>query len=1730
MPSSTPLNVSWLGGDPYEGGYRHLTVTFSDPAVSQTVSPSGLFPESAGLEPVLSWDQFVDPYGWPSSGVGLKSSALGPTQYGPAIWHLSASWESAEVYLPPALTITATWANVSYITPLSIDEPAFPDPRLYWEEFAGPPGFESLEYGPVAVLHPWQYVPSRYLRDASWVGKEEYSPATGERDGVWRIPVEDAYIATIGFTQSDLGQPEVYLYTRYVEASGDDHAGAGTAHEVWNWAKIVKPSGTNELKLGTGAEIRALNRRLHLDGFQTAAFGTHALESTFFDVFPQGAKHEAFGRPKLALGARRYDIKGFVATAFGAADLENLTKQAWPPGINQSAIGAHEVENTSHAIRVNGFVATKFPAGWPNVWNLRQILKGKGFSALGLGKPSVSGGRATIEVKGLSLLKFGTATVFDPNADQYIELKAGIPAPGFGWVNVSPRMVYPAGILSAKLGLPAVDFHFYDGNGIQIESWDSLLTGQPRVQHLSRVIRPGGMDSVVFGASSVSNFARGITVPSIRDTGVFGDLLLYNKRIQVHLQGFDALEIPNWTVIYSNRRFLFGRGFNAESFGQAGVDNYATTIEPWGADQSRIGSPSAELLTRYLATYGSDYGFLGRPAIGNMLKTVLPAGIGSKLAFGKPAIKNLARFVYPSSAATGPAFGRPYIWNLLQIRKLPGFDASEFGEPFFGGGVRHITAGGREYLAFGGAEVINTTADQFIKLNGKGIEPPKLGNLNVSPQILYPFGIYGTSIEGPLVQFPPFPRGWESSRAGHPAIEYWTKWTYPEGISPAELVGYPRVFDPTREIYAPSILGTGVFGDILIVNRSRFIRVPGEDYFEGSDWAELRSNRRTLEARGFDAPEFGEAEARNKTPSFTPAGFDAAGFGWPAIGNAIRYIYGRGWHYSGYGRPTLTKTPSIHPVWPDEDDTGAPTVWHRIRAFDLDGIDSQDFGGLTVWYRVRRIPIEGEAQGGYGEPRLDHSRRGMLAWGASHDRYGKPNVSNLNRVIYPDGVFKEFAHVHTVGGTRWLKVFGFEATRFGARIIPESQTLYPEGFGAPFGWALVENDTQILEPGGITTGHEPSDRWGKGKVYNLRQFIELYFFEESELNPPGWSRWTLIENRSKALGVTGQAMDKHGEPSVFLNARLLMPPGMAAPEKAPHYKAGMVSYWLRRLQLEGMEAPYLSTWQRIYNDAFVIRPDGFVATIHGQAEAEKTRRYFNRIGGFLTERVSEPMIAFRIRELLFEPRYSIAPPRINLHTVDLYTRYIDGIGDNLSAVGLPSLSIHFNKVTTRWTHKELFGWADLRNLTPEMRTRGRASDEYGNAFVRLEWRPLPLDGQETLVFGRTHIADRDRSIVIEGIRAGAIGDKLKVIKGGQPPYTEQFIFLDGHGFQSVPKRDQVPSPSLNQSVLYTSGFESEKFGAAFCQSNALIMDYGIKQDDYGRPSFSLKMRYVTIAEGLGEIEPPKARVSPHTIWARPAPSQATNNHPLNPWRPVGETNEYPAGERFGKPRVSTWRGQLYPRSDGNESSYGKPRAYLKRRYVEVTGIRSFRMGWHKLGDGSQEIVQFASKNMALYGKPAVERPPYTGPQTVKPDSLEPTGYGKLRIEHLHREVRPSGRDMLGMGRSRGNNPYAWPGLAVSPPMPTIPECYDASLHGEAWVSYRVRGLELDGFDTFRSEYDLENFAGRMRVRNAFIPVPEAQGADPVGVDLFEAGVPNIQLATHYIKPDGNANQYRKGAF
>ena len=180
--------------------------------------------------------------------------------------------------------------------------------------------------------------------------------------------------------------------------------------------------------------------------------------------------------------------------------------------------------------------------------------------------------------------------------------------------------------------------------------------------------------------------------------------------------------------------------------------------------------------------------------------------------------------------------------------------------------------------------------------------------------------------------------------------------------------------------------------------------------------------------------------------------------------------------------------------------------------------------------------------------------------------------------------------------------------------------------------------------------------------------------------------------------------------------------------------------------------------------------------------------------------------------------------------------------------------------------------------------------------------------------------------------------------------------------------------------------------------------------------------------------------------------------------------------------------------------------------------------------GEQAANVYDPADEQAFGLHEVGRPPYTGPQHSASVGIAPPATPAPIVEFRDRVRSMVGWESLAMGRSvSGDTPYQWQGLRIGPLMPTIPDGFASEALGEPWVSLRVRDMPVQGFDAFESTYDLDHFDLRMRVRGTPVPPQPAQVLGAVGIGPAPAGTPDARRGTHYIRPDGNADVYRKGA-
>ena len=1174
--------------------------------------------------------------------------------------------------------------------------------------------------------------------------------------------------------------------------------------------------------------------------------------------------------------------------------------------------------------------------------------------------------------------------------------------------------------------------------------------------------------------------------------------------------------------------------------------------------------------TQYVSAGGIDSSTYGQVAVKGS-RALLPTGFIAT-SFGVQRIIPSLLIETTGYVATG--FGSHNVWNFNKEIKVSGFNAlsvgatskvynlkqilnlnarginaASYGTAYIQGGVKYLNLNNRGISAaqYGLATVINTKADQFANLANNGIAPPVILGPNVSPRILYPTGILPGLFGSAWVQRNPSPKGFTTDLYGTAWVSHSPRYIQPAKVE-AFISGYPKVFDPTQKIYVTgvnTVIAGGVFGDISAKNTRRIIEVSGLYSQSFSDWGVVESTRRAIEIKGFDSRSFGITNIYNKTPSIAPIGINSFAGLDSAIGYRIRTVKPSGWYQPKLGTHTLIKTPELKPSGFNQSAFGSTWISNKTRSIYAGlGRESLAIGEITVWHFARYLKPTGILKDGYGTPRVEHGRRTILAKGSIHSVYGgSALVSYAVRSLSPSSITYPNIPIHRVGGTQHIQPFGYVATLFGSRIIPESQSIYPQGFISPFGLTVIDLWEKYIKPNGfLTTGQEGGHRFGTHRFWNLRQYVEMYYDVDSGLTPPKWTGWTNIENKNKTIGAIGSNSARISEPNIENKARVLSPSGLSALT----FGQAMIADRVRSLKLQGMEAPYISGWSAIYNAAFVIAQKGFKADTFGIGTVLNTRRYFNRIGNFESLEMGKPMIADRIRTLKFEQRYTIAPPYIPIHSVHLYTRYIEEVGrfDDHQAFGNPALSIHWNIITPRWTLRDSYGTPVVKNLTPELGTRGRNSEEFGQSSIRTQWRELLQQGSETVLWGRSEIAFRDRQFSVNGFTQWNV-PRPNVIKTGVPPYYPQYIWLDaveidgkqndGHGIEPPPSLNrQVPAPNIKTNVIFPAGFIASSYGSHHTQSNGILVQPGLQELTIGNHFVELKNRSISVASLGDSMAVSKPRLSPHTIWAtKDAPEQAKKNHPESlDFQPMNRySSGSPRGEVFGSTTV-TLRHRKIAVGLGNQSSFGNGHKIdLRRRYINLNdfGFRSQRIGFHVVGPFDQHLEQFDSSDMQSFGRPSLSIP-YGGAYHIKPIGISSPMLNKHMIDFFNRIVQPHGTDQLNMGtRLNGDKPFMWQGLRAGELVRGNYGGFENEAFGQTWVSNKIRELSVNGFESFVCEYDYTAFDKRMRVYRKTIPRPQIH-ISPVGFDVSRLGVLNIKPAVHYIRPDGNADQFRKGAF
>lgn len=1127
--------------------------------------------------------------------------------------------------------------------------------------------------------------------------------------------------------------------------------------------------------------------------------------------------------------------------------------------------------------------------------------------------------------------------------------------------------------------------------------------------------------------------------------------------------------------------------------------------------------------TKSITPIGFYSMFMGVPDTRRKLEFINLQGIQGG-AFGRPNIINKNKLIFVNSF-NASLYGQSLIYNLQQYILVRSINSFDYGNAYLQGGVKNLNIVGFNSERLGSAKIHRN--EQYINLKDSsfGIAPPNLPYPSLSPRILYPTGILSTAFGNALVQRNPSPKGFINDKYGNAWVSHNPRYLNPIKIE-AFQAGYPKVFDPTQRINhtgSPHI-SSGIFGDIAINNHRRIVLALGRDQSQYGDWSVVNSNLIKFSVRSIDSNAFGTLNnIRNKTPSIIPQSINNNVFGTTLISDRIRRITNSGiasLESQRFGKHTLTKTPEIKLDSISSQIFGDTWVSNKNRNITTFGLNALRFDDSTiVWFKQRHVSATGINSPDTSTPIIEHGLRTIFTNSELFNVFGLATVWFKVRSIQAPSIFKNFETNHFVGGSQYIQPQSFLASHFGNRIIPEIQVIYAQGFSSQniSEQHQIELHTRWVRTSGFSSfGQQALDRYGTARLWNKRQYIKHSYASDDGLNSGEFGHWSAIANKNRNIIVIGLNATKFGYHKLENNARLLRSNSF----DASAFGKAMIADRVRQVYQDGMEAPYMSGWSRIFNTAHQIQVSGSQHELYGRPSVFKTRREYRWIGAFESMQFGQAMVAFRIRKINIENRYGINPPSIALPNVALLRRYIEPVGLVRDLYGNVSLHIKWNIITPRWTHREAFGGSLVRNLTPELKQHGVNSEEFGKPTLRLQWDRYLIEGFSNEIFGRANISFRNRKITSTGFNWSNFG-RATVIKTGAPPYSLQTITLDWSGIGDRPTEYsgdgikppsiQVAYPSLKTNVIFTSGFSSDRFGFHKTQSNGILVYPGIQNFIVGNHVVTLKHRVIKVPTlgDLAEIINTNPRLSPYTI------------------KQIESDNER---VEFGRTHISLRHQKLYMLAY-DELTVGSHKIELAKRYINVKGYSSFRNGWHLLFNNTpQQLIQFDSSDASLFGE-ALLTSPYYGPQTIHHQNSEFSLFGQNKIDFYNRAIRVSGFDAALLGsKVNSDTPYKPQGLWVGEPMPTLPNGFNAELFGKTWISLKVRDVSAKGFDAFVSEMDISNFKNRMKVILIKKPIiKESQEIKPQSFDASSYGVPNIRLAVHYIRPDGNSDQYRKGA-
>lgn len=975
--------------------------------------------------------------------------------------------------------------------------------------------------------------------------------------------------------------------------------------------------------------------------------------------------------------------------------------------------------------------------------------------------------------------------------------------------------------------------------------------------------------------------------------------------------------------------------------------------------------------------------------------------------------------------------------------------------------------------------------------------------------------------------------------------------------------------ESTGEEQTIGVIGFNYFapGQTVIRNRNERIQPTGS-LSNQYGLPDVKNYHKFIKPGGLSATRYGQFTIITKNRYVRPGGYAATLYGKPLVDNRLNYIRLSGINsfVSGEAKAANLRR-YVAPQGLGQTAFGSIKIENKLRYLRTTGRNSLVFGQLKIQSLRAYIPIAGLGSFAAGRARISFNLQKATVkqenvstlWGAKTfiafglryveansnfdmARYGKAWIEYNPRFIEPRGIFEQFPSNHQIGMSRSVGMLGHDSARFGTRIIPENQTLLPSGFSTIFGETKIYNYVQhIYLRGFLTAGETHDHRWGRQEVFNSTQYLAPFHYDQDKTT----GKWQyedyttkeplLIFNRNRRVPTFGTLMQKFGYADIVNGARTIHPVGLASPIEVEATKT-MIADGIRPFKIPSIEPPHFSNNHIIWLSGKRYNLPGVNFELFGTPHVENTRRIYRFISLGEQSLFGRNMVSHAIRNIRILADYSIAPPVIPMPEVKLGVRYVGARGIDSVRYGSAFVEERFTKIAPRWIAQNRVGEPQIRNKTPQLRARGIAMDEYGQAYIGLYTRHSYVNGLNAQIFGRTTIADRKQIVDFRnyGVAFPEFTKTHKIEEIGAGNYLPKRISPDGMWTDNFPNKGAEKRHTVRQNVLSPIHEKSMTlYGTAVVTANTIRVEPGYYDRLYGTPRVEHKNRRVYVKEWEENLVPPKPRTSPLTIWVTDEPPvQAIRNHPpqLLPLHHIdgyGVPGKDRPGIALGVPRISHYH-QRVSAALGSQLKIGEHRVWLQSSFILPKGFNNMRMG--QLGPiGTQHVSFIRSPLFTLFGSAEIEHiEPRIMPQ---PKGFNLSELGKPAIDHFHREIKMTGLLSQSLGtRLNGDTPYMWKGLRVGAHVPFVLGGGVMSRYGTAWVSDRVREIRPVGLDSASvAVYDRDNFQGRLQVwMRKFEPSIPKQTVHVSGLSSLAIGIPDIKHTVHYIRPDGNSDNFRKG--